>query len=364
MFDFIPAKNYEFVHLNIIMVFMLFTFLHTQFLAIDDKRNINYLKFVGWPLLIIIVFYLGFRPLDDIFIDMGTYAYVYEGFLSGRPVTLASDVGFEIFLTICSKFFNLDMFFFVCACLYVIPVAVVSKKLFKDLWFCAFIMLIGSFSFFSYAVNGMRNGMATAIFLLALAYHERKVIMAVFFFIAINFHQTMMLPMLAFILTVFYNDSKTYLKVWALTIPLSLLMGGFWESFFATLGLADDRMSYLTAESEAGTFSNTGFRWDFVVYSATGVFSGWYFIIKRGFKDVFYSQLFNMYLTVNAFWILIIRANYSNRFAYLSWFMLALVIVYPFLKERFFEKQNALLGKVMLAYFMFTYMMGFILPNL
>ena len=119
-----------------------------------------------------------------------------------------------------------------------------------------------------------------------------------------------------------------------LCIPISLAAGGFWENFFGSLGFQDDRLSYLTEGNvNDDDFSSTGFRWDFLLYSATAVYAGWYFIIKKGFEDKIYFWLFNTYVFANAFWILVIRANFSNRFAYLSWFMMALVIIYPLLKK-------------------------------
>jgi hypothetical protein len=65
----------------------------------------------------------------------------------------------------------------------------------------------------------------------------------------------------------------------------------------------------------------------------------------------------------NAFWILVIRANFSNRFAYLSWFMMALVIIYPFLKSQLMPNQNKVLARVILFYFAFTFLMNVILAK-
>ena len=36
-----------------------------------------------------------------------------------------------------------------------------------------------------------------------------------------------------------------------------------------------------------------------------------------------------MYILANTFWILVIRANFSDRFAYLSWFIYSAVLIYP-----------------------------------
>ena len=162
--------------------------------------------------------------------------------------------------------------------------------------------------------------MASAIFLFGLSFPKNKKVQIALMFLAATFHKSMLLPFLAYILTLIYNNPKTYLKCWFLAIPLSLILGGFWENLFASLGF-DERASYLTEEADAAVFSRTGFRWDFLAFSGLGVFAGWYFLIKEKFEDVFYQRLYNTYLTVNAFWVLVIRANFSDRFSYLSWFL-------------------------------------------
>ena len=185
--------------------------------------------------------------------------------------------------------------------------------------------------------------------------------MTIFLILAVQFHQTLILPTIAFVTTFFYSKSKPYIIGWFIAIPLSIALGGFWESLFANLGFGDDRLQgYLLGEVNKASFSNTGFRYDFLIYSASAVYVGWYFIFKKKFEDKIYLQIYNTYLICNAFWILVIRANFSNRFAYLSWFMMGLVIIYPFLKQHFFKRQNIVIGKVLTVYFMFTYFMYFI----
>ena len=116
-----------------------------------------------------------------------------------------------------------------------------------------------------------------------------------------------------------------------LCIPLSLVSGGFWEGLFAGF-MADERSSYLTdGNINNDSFSSSGFRWDFLLYSASAVYTAYFFIFKKNFTDQRYNRLVCVYLAANAFWVLVIRANFSNRFAYLSWFMMGIVIVYPFL---------------------------------
>ena len=51
-----------------------------------------------------------------------------------------------------------------------------------------------------YGTNGIRNGMATSLFVLGVSYLEKnKMLMCFFLVLAISFHQTIALPLLAFI---------------------------------------------------------------------------------------------------------------------------------------------------------------------
>jgi hypothetical protein len=114
----------------------------------------------------------------------------------------------------------------------------------------------------------------------------------------------------------------------------------------------------MTGTVESGTtFSSTGFRWDFVLYSGFAVFAGYYYIIKRGFQDKFYTHIWGTYMIANAFWILVIRANFSNRFAYLSWFLMAIVIAYPLFRVKFWSNHYQIVGRIFFAYYLFTYFM-------
>lgn len=358
MFDFIPIEAYSSVFYNLTLVLVLITFFHSLILDLDDPRNLQYGHVVGKIFFIFILLYVGLRPIDGEFIDMLTYKYIFDNYASGRPLNTDADIAFNIFVYISSKIMTAKVFFFLCASLYIIPMYVVSRKLFGSYWFYSFLLIVASFSFWAYGVNGIRNGIATSLFFMAIAYNNKKAVVILFLVLSSMFHQSMLLPTFAYIVTVIYNNPKAYVFAWILAIPLSLILGGFWENLFAGLGIADDRFNdYLTAKADADKFAYTGFRWDFLIYSATAVATGWYFIFIKNFNDKLYIRLFNIYLITNAFWILIIRANFSNRFAYLSWFLIAIIIIYPFLRQRFFINQHSAIGKVCVLYFTFTYIM-------
>ena len=120
----------------------------------------------------------------------------------------------------------------------------------------------------------------------------------------------------------------------------------------------DDRLTYLTNEQEEGVFSHSGFRWDFLIYSMMPILLGYYIVIRHGIRNKTYEMLLNTYTLSNAFWIMVIRANYSNRFAYLSWFMYPIVLAYPLLKvDVWGEIQGVRLKEIMFAQIAFIWFM-------
>tara|TARA_R110002049_G_scaffold293219_7_gene478121 strand:- start:8111 stop:9199 length:1089 start_codon:yes stop_codon:yes gene_type:complete len=352
----IPMENYYDVFINACLFLVLFTIFHTLLLKLDAPKNQIFIQFSGFILLVVLILFMGQRPISGVYFgDTINYYRAYTAYQQGATIKEnVGDYGWHLFMKTAAQLMSVHTFFTIIAFIYIFPMYRISKAFFNQYWYYAFLLFVVSFSFWTYGVNGIRNGAAASLFLWGLSYHRKKILMIIFFLIAIQFHKTLLLPILAYGATYFYNNPKIYFKGWLASIPLSLVLGSFWISLFTSLGFGDDRLAgYLTSEAQ----SNTGFRWDFIFYSGFAVFAGWYFIIKRNYKDQVYFQLFNTYLICNAFWILVIRANFSNRFAYLSWFMMAIVIIYPMLKQNFFKNQHFMIGKILLAYFGFTYLM-------
>jgi len=364
MIDFVPLESYTPLFYHFLLVIVFFTWLESKYRNLTGESNLVQKNVLGIVLLIVIIPYMGLRPISGTYFgDTSTYASLFNEYANGiaSNVTI-KDFGFITFSKICASIMDVHMYFLFCAFLFIYPLALASKKIFGAYWFYAFLMLLCSFSFWGAGVNGVRSGIATSFLILAFAYREKKIMMGVLLFLAFSFHNSMLLPIIAFFSTLFYNDSKKLLYFWLLCIPLSLAAGGFFETIFDVLGFNDRAAGYLTDEAD-DQFSRIGFRWDFLLYSATAVYAGWYFIFHKKFEDKFYRQLFNTYLIANGFWILVIRASFSNRFAYLSWFIMGVIIVYPFLKMQFFNKQNKVLGNVIFLYFAFTYILTVILAK-
>ncbi len=355
MLSFIPENIYYDLYINFFLLYVLFTLIHTYILKIEDYKNVIFINISGVFLGIFLLIFIGMRPIYGLFGDTLNYNVGFTRYANGAEISKVNDYGWHLFMKLSSSIMTVHGFFTICAFLYIFPLYRVSKAFFKEYWYYAFLMFVVSFSFWTYGVNGVRNGVACSLFLLGLSYRNNILVMILCFLVSLMFHKTLFLPIIAYGITYFYNNPKVFLKIWLICIPLSLVLGGLFISLFASLGFGDERLAgYLTSAS-AGSF-----RIDFIFYSGFAVFAGWYFIIKKGFHDSLYNQILNTYLICNSFWILVIRANFSNRFAYLSWFMMAIVIIYPLLKRHFFNNHHWMLGKILFVYFLFTYLMYYV----
>ncbi len=364
MIDFIPLEHYFDFFIYGVMLLLIFTLLHITVLDINDEKIKFFNLALGGFTLVLLLLYIGLRPVSGrYFTDMKTYAYIFDSYRVGGEIRGEGDLGFAYFTYYSAKLITRDAYFFVCAVLYIVPLFWASKRWFPNHYFFAFLMLICSFSFYTYGVNGIRNGIATSFVILGLSYDKKYISMAFWFMLGVLFHKTMLLPVAVFVIASIYKNIKAYFIFWVLSIILSSTMGGIWIALFTSLGFGDnDRMgSYLTDAPDTGKFSSVGFRWDFLIYSAIPIIMGYIYVYKMDYKDSTYHKILSTYLLSNAFWIMIIRANFSNRFAYLSWFLMAVVIFYPVLKTLFWKDQFKKIGYMMVAYYMITYILLIIL---
>lgn len=318
------------------------------------------------------IFYLGLRPVARDFGDTTLYAYSYEGM--DFTVNYAS-IGFHsewlwhnigVFcvhmgLNVNEYFFLIELFYlggmFAC-CLILMR---------KNLWL-SMLFFFTSFSTYSYGTNGIRNGMACSIELVAMCLlveksQFKRLLSFILMFLALGIHRSTMLPSAAALATVYMvKDTKWAFRFWLISIALSLTVGPLVEQVFVALGF-DDRMAaygqYQT-ERQAEMFSHTGFRWDFLLYSSGPVAMIWYVTRYRRFTDVAFTMFANTYLLCNAFWIIVIRADFSNRFAYLSWFIYPVVLAYPLLRMNLWKDQDRKTAIIIFLYSAFLFFMYFI----
>lgn len=306
-------------------------------------------------LLLIAVLIMGALPIKEIYSDRYLYAQTVS-LANARNLTQSgSDLFFYYYIKVTGLFLSPNLWMYLTAFIYVLNHFIFSKKIGGYYLYSLFLMFLTGFFFYAYGTNTIRAGFAASFLLLALASYDKLIYFVLFILIAINCHFSMAIPALAMLVSRFYDKTKIYLFLWLIAIPLSAAVGHSFETLFSSI-TSDDRVSYLSVNADK-THYNVGFRVDFIIYSCVPVIMGYYYIVKRGLKDRFYSILYNTYVLANCFWILVIRANFSDRFGYLSWFVYPAVLVYPALKYQLWDRQNEKVALMIFLHGLFTYVM-------
>ena len=321
-------------------------------------------------LTVILIYFLGLRQVSGEFGDMYAYNRNYELM---EPIYDAIDFNKEWlwnnFTVFCRNLhMNSHEFFLAIEFFYIGGMFWCAWLLMrKNLWI-AMLFFFTAFSFFSYGTNGIRNGMACSIEIVAICLliegGAKRLFSFFLMFLALGVHRSTMLPSAAAIASVYFiKDTKNALRFWLISIGISLIAGPLVTKFFAYLGF-DERMSQYAIDasesSAADYFSKTGFRWDFLLYSSFPVAMIWYVTRYRRFTDLAYTVFANVYLLCNAFWIMVVRSSFSNRFAYLSWFIYPVVITLPLLRMNLWKDQDRKTAIMLFLYSGFTFFMFFV----
>lgn len=272
------------------------------------------------------------------------------------------DIGFEYLTYWLSQLVNLKGYWFVLCSLYILPVFFALKKRFKQQYAVALVLFVCSLSFWGYGVNGLRNGIATSLVIFSFLVPNNDIKRIPVWIIACLFHQSVMLPIGCFLLTRLSNNPKHYLYLWGTFFLLMLVARDSFSTLLTNIPWfeQDKRMSEYLNMSYKGMeqmFSNIGFRWDFIIYSLIPIIAGVKYIYTYCYEDKLFIRLFNTYIASNAFWLLTIHVPYNNRFAYLSWFLYPIVLIYPLLKDNLINNQGERIKWIILCYYMFTYVM-------
>ena len=362
MFDWVPIWRYTHYFDLLVLFLILFAVFQCFTNQVLKKETVYTNAIWGFIITVVIILYMGLRPENKVFGD--TVHYAYKFYNTNPDLTTLTLFGrewaFYDLTVLMAKIGNVNAYFFVCSFIYVASLWWAMKRIFGNYYWIPLLVVFSMFTFWTYGVNGIRNGMGASVFILALSFANNIPIMIGMGYIALGFHQSVLLMIGAAVLAWFLNKNKLYLGIWLASIPISLRYGWSLQYMLASTGFmaSDERMAgYLTRENEIGEIVETSstFRWDFLLYSAMAVGVAYYFIYLRKFKDQYYIWFFNIYLICNAFWIIVIRATYSNRIAQLSWFIMPIILIYPFLKKRFWERHESVLGIALLVFYAFTF---------
>lgn len=344
----IPVEYYQNIYILVMLLLCINQSSHlagynttsTLLLTKKDSLQKTYL------LVSLLALYIGLRPLSGrFFTDMVGYAEAYEsGSFELDATGIRHEPVWSFIQQICYAVgLPTPAWFLVVAILTLVSLSKACRVWFDNHTYTALLFVFTGFYFWATTTNIIRNGLGTAIAIYAISQYKdgslknnwRFVLFAI---IAFYTHTSSALILTCFLAAKYVlKNIRPCISFWVICMILSLVLGNFFEVFFSNLGFDDRMVAYTTANDFDG-FAHEGFRWDFLLYSVIPIILGWN-IIKRNDTDKTYSNLLNTYILCNAFWLLVIRAQFSDRFAGLSWMIYPIVVAYPMLKMDIWPNQ-------------------------
>lgn len=349
-----------FLHLAVLLSIML------AIRPISRKREVNlgyhddvYIFIVGFVLTL----WLGLRPVSWAFGDTGNYARIFENInLNHAHIDFRGEWVFDLIMITFKKIgLDISAFFLFIEFVYISSTFYACKRIHSNLSFIPITLTLTSFSFFSYGTNGLRQGIACSLALLAIAlYKEKKrLIPILLLFVAYSTHNSVAVLIAAILLCSFYTKTKVYFYLWVLSIIVSLLIPGITDFIFQNFSFVGSERNldyYSNTTVDMSVFSQSGFRYDFLLYSMIPLLMG-YYEIKKGFNDTYYRLLLNIYIVTNSFWVLMNQSWLSNRIAYISWCMYSIVLIYPYIERHYVKNRKVIVSSILLGNASFTYIM-------
>lgn len=285
------------------------------------RSNSVLARFLMFLNILFITFFVGAdKPVyEEKFLDVCRYGFVSTDYLGWS------------WLTYCISFITHSyiIYFFILAFIYVVGNFMFCKFNSRN-YLLLFVAVISFMGFYAYGVNTIKSGLGLSLLMLALCNIEKKkYIVALFMFLAYQIHHSTIIPIAAFIVAFNLRRTRYCYLGWFVCIGLSLFFGSFFRTYLgAYLGEDDRYTSYLmSGESER---YQVGFRYDFLIYSAVPIIWG-YLVEKWGYLNEHWILYFRAYIIANSFWILVISMPFTDRVAYLSWFLIPYILLVPIL---------------------------------
>lgn len=341
----------------------------SQYEAFSNERMHEVQEESGWGIAlftIILSLFIGFRPVSvEYFVDMENYADSYNALRAADYVFFTaedSNILFDnLYLYLATHGVNVTYFFLLIAVIYFVCIAWACSMLFPKDKFISILVYLSAFSTYSYGVNGIKAGAAAALFLVAVAFFQRRKWFGVIIFMLLSYgmHHAMVLPLVAFWVCVFVKEPKVFLVFWVACFVVALFHVTFFQELMA--GLVNEHgAEYLKGAGGYVKQIFGGFRIDFVLYSIIPMVVGLIAIEKKKIRSEKYEFLLNLYTLCNAIWLLCMYSDYTNRIAYLSWFLYPIVLIYPFLNEEWEGPQYKIFQWVVYGHLLFNLVMVFI----
>ena len=308
------------------------------FVIISLKRNIPYeiqgiSKMTCIILLFLMATLMGLSPVEQ-GADKEYYILEFLGVTQERD----NEIGWILYNKIIRMIVgdNFVLFFIITAFIYAYSYYFVAKKLFPREVMGYFVVLaVGSMGYVAYGNNTIRSGLAISFLFYLLCMPSRIWLRVLMLFFAIMTHKAMIIPILAFIGGYIIKRKQIAELFWLLCLFFSIVnvdLGILFEKIGFMDQRVDEYINGVDVEEEAR------FRFDFLIYSIVPLYISNIWMRRYKYENDFFLLFYKAYLYANSVWLLAIRIPHGDRLAYLSWFMIPILVLYPLLTKDVYVK--------------------------
>lgn len=319
------------------------------FLFLSDSKNYlsleaPFFKYFSWLFCLFVFIIIAFRPIGETgFNDTAMYMEWFDK-AHDSNIYPTKDLGFGLLMFLASKIISVRLFFVLCAGISLGLLIYIAQLIAGKYWFMYVLASLVSLYFWNYQVFTIRQGIASMLFIAGFL-QKKWGTTAILFLLAISFHKSLALPVILFIVVNLYKNSRIYLLIFVLSIPVSYFFGNDLGKIFVQY--LPKNIAYYYFPVSEGVQSVTNFRWDIIIYSSLFVIIPFFYVDKnKKFQDIY-----NLYLVVTSavflcFWP---AGPFIHRFAYLAWFLCPFLIFYPLLYKKNLE--NLMIYKKLILFF-------------
>lgn len=292
-------------------------------------------KFLVFLPLVSLIFLVGLRGYN-VGTDTGNY---YNGLWLGEPeLNFNSEFLFDLLAIILRSFDSSYTFFLllISFLFYAFLYGALKKytKQFEANLFFALFACISLFFFLSMSINVIRQGVSLSILLFSYTlWVERKSNLWVLFFVflALAFHLTSIIPILIFIVSIFFSRYKYFnflVLIYFFMILISYLNYGF-------LNISPLFLDFLGEDKRAGYFTDddygyqVGFKLQFVIFNTFFLLLSLYVKnkLKGDFLEKKYTQLVCYYILSSIILFMAFQLPFSDRWGLFSWIVIPFLVI-------------------------------------
>lgn len=337
-------NQYEILFLKDLYLFIFIVLIILIFISIvKDNNNI---KFVfGLLICLFIVPFLGFRDLN-VGVDTLNYRDIYDTMPNSLSLIEFRDPIWD-FVTFFFSNNRIDIsyYFLLSSFIYVYFAYSGAKSILQQnaLYFLVLFLVVPNFAL--YGTNTIRTGIAASIFLYSFKWKNKKIKQALIFILSLFIHFSVIVPLLFYYLSARLKTIKISMSIWFLFLILATL--GI--SLGDVMPFEMERLSQYTSVKDNDVTTKV---LNFIIYSISPILLGVYTIYIKKKSDVLYIRLLNTYIFSNCIYVLTFNIMFSERFAYLSEFLMPLLLVYPIIKFKLFKNPQLKLASIFLIIFL------------